>query len=278
VATYPQTPADTEKADLVASPIENELPTYRAISPLAVWSLVFGLVGALGFANLWFLVFAALAIVAGVLGLRRIGEQPDVLTGRGFAQAGIGLGLVFMLSTLTIAFTQQFLLRRRAEAFVRNSITKVFNDRDLASALWFRETPDARREQTPEQVYKRINDPGNSDPMRAQMFAGPATNLINLLQSQSDAKVEFAGIERADYEGITPVALAVLEIKGLHHEEGEKAGHKHEAGEEFIGVVIKGQGDGRNEAWWVEDYLYPYARHSYQEKVKSIEEEHGHGH
>src|SRR5260370_23072337 len=99
------------------SAIENELPTYRAISPGAVVSLIFGILAVLSFASWYFLAFAAAAIVVGVLSGRKIQKMPDVLTGNGIAQAGIALGRIFGLTAVTIVTVQSALRERQAAAF-----------------------------------------------------------------------------------------------------------------------------------------------------------------
>ena len=74
------------------SPIENELPAYRAISTRAIFSLLFGSLAIFCFAHPIFYAIAALAVVLGVLAHRAIRQYPDMLTGHGLANAGIALG------------------------------------------------------------------------------------------------------------------------------------------------------------------------------------------
>ena len=61
----------------LGSAIENELPTYRAISPWAVLSLLCGVMSLFSFAHPVFYLFAILAIV---LGLRPIGASSVIPT------------------------------------------------------------------------------------------------------------------------------------------------------------------------------------------------------
>src|SRR5262245_38867194 len=68
-----------EEAPPKESPIENELPTYRAISNLAVFSVISGALASFSFADLTFLFFSVLAIVLGILAHRAIKRTPDVL-------------------------------------------------------------------------------------------------------------------------------------------------------------------------------------------------------
>ena len=48
-----------------AAQFENELPTYRALSALAITSAAAGLIAGLSFVAWWWLGFALLAVVAG---------------------------------------------------------------------------------------------------------------------------------------------------------------------------------------------------------------------
>ena len=85
------------RTDQIGSVIENELPAYRAISRLAVFSLIFGFLALFSFAHWFFYLFAVLAIVAGIAANVTIKRYPDMLTGRGLASAGIAMGLIFGL-------------------------------------------------------------------------------------------------------------------------------------------------------------------------------------
>ena len=64
MAVDPQTSTGSALSP-VSSPIENELPTYRAVSPLAITSMLLGLVASLTFVSHWFLVAGGLAVVTG---------------------------------------------------------------------------------------------------------------------------------------------------------------------------------------------------------------------
>ncbi len=275
MAIDPHAPPGPEKAESYVSPIENELPTYRAISPLAVGSLIFGLFGVLAFADLRFVVSAALAVLLGALALWRIRRQSDVLTGAGLAQAGLALGLIFGLSSVTITFTQNLLLTRRAEAFVRNEIVPVLNGRNLDECLWFKLTPTDRRGLSPQQARAKFADPSHaSDPMMFEMAAGSIVTIVRILNEQPQAKVVFDQVEKTSLDGITPVVQLRLDIEG--YKPNPKDTKSDDPSRSFVGIVLKSQGEGKNQSWWVDEYLYPYTPDSYQPKVKSIEEEHGH--
>ncbi len=121
MAIDPQAPPAPGRPSSSVAAIENEIPTYRAVSTLAVASLLFGLISGLAFADFNFLVAAALAVGVGALALRKIRRQPDVLTGSGFAQAGIILGLAFALSSVTYTFVQNKLITSTGATSTRPS-------------------------------------------------------------------------------------------------------------------------------------------------------------
>ena len=125
-----------------ASAIENEIPAYRAISPLAITSLILGALSILSFAHWFFLSFAVAAVVLGFLADRKIGRFSDVLTGRGFAQAGIGLGLIFGLAAVTTSAVQGYLRTSAATRFA-TAYAQVLQDKSLEDALWYQAPPEA---------------------------------------------------------------------------------------------------------------------------------------
>ena len=71
----------------------------------------------LSFANPFFYVFAILAVGVGIWAHRAIRRFPDMLTGQGLANAGIGLGLVFGLASGTIATVQYVVRSKQARSF-----------------------------------------------------------------------------------------------------------------------------------------------------------------
>src|SRR3954447_2179230 len=75
VATDQKT-SDVLTDPLAGSVIENELPTYRAISPRAVLSLLCGILAIFSLAHPFFYVFAILAVVLGFTADRNIQRYP----------------------------------------------------------------------------------------------------------------------------------------------------------------------------------------------------------
>ena len=97
------------------SPIENELPAYRAISSRAVLSVLCGILAVFSIASPFFYIFAVLAVVLGFTADWNIQRYPDILTGRGLAQTGAALGLIFGLGIFTVSSVQGYIHARNAE-------------------------------------------------------------------------------------------------------------------------------------------------------------------
>ncbi len=141
--------------DEIASVIENELPAYRAISRLAVFSLIFGFLAIFSFAHWFFYLFAILAIVAGVAANMTIGRYSDVLTGKGLASAGIALGLIFGLAAGTVATVESYVRNREAEKFAKKLVV-MLKAPSPGEAFWWSHHPDMRKEKTPIQYVHEV--------------------------------------------------------------------------------------------------------------------------
>jgi len=75
----------------------NPSDSYRALSTPAVASLVLGVLSALALLDWWLALIPFSALVLGLVALRKIRSQPQEYTGRGVAQFGIVLAIVFWL-------------------------------------------------------------------------------------------------------------------------------------------------------------------------------------
>ena len=119
------------------SAIENELPTYRAVSSRAVLSLVCGILALFSIANSFFYIFAVLAVVLGFTADWNIQRYPDILTGRRLAQTGAALGLIFGLSVFTVYSVQgsSALAMPRASP---STMGRSLKTGDLAHLLWLK--------------------------------------------------------------------------------------------------------------------------------------------
>ncbi|HEV3164710.1 MAG TPA: hypothetical protein VGZ22_11830 [Isosphaeraceae bacterium] len=265
--TPPTTPAPGPAASVAVSAIENEFPTYRAISPMAIVSVLFGLLSILSFADGVFLVAALVAVLAGFYADWTIKRLPDVLTGRRLAQAGAALGLIFGLSAITSEQVQSLIRHDQAMKFAKHYV-ELIKHKPLADCMWYRLPPEMRSDLTPEQVIERLQKNSGDTSMFTQQTYAVQTMKDVLLRPGGTLTV--AEIERHGMNGLNPFALALLRLSG-------PASDASPAKEEFALLILKGEKVGRGIEWTIEDITYPYKPKSYVIKAKPVDDGHGHG-
>ena len=84
-----------------AAAADSEYVQYRALSSLAVTSLVVGLFSAMAWLDWIGAVIPAVGILLGALAWRQIKRRPDELSGLGIARAGLLLSIFFLTTGLT---------------------------------------------------------------------------------------------------------------------------------------------------------------------------------
>ena len=263
----PSAPTKPEKP-FGASAIENELPAYRAISALALVSLGLGVVSLLSFADLTFLVASVGAIVLGVLADWKIRRMPDILTGRGFAQAGVILGLIFGLSALTNDQVDRILLTRKIGQFA-DKYAAILKDEGVLEAFWYRQHPSVRAGKSPKQVEEMMLSSGRDSKAEFQ-------SQIKQIQGIKDrlgpgGHLHRAVLESYGYDRLTPYGAIVLEMENAIAPNGP-----YESNDLLI--EIKGEKAGREIKWWVTEIQPNYHRKTYRLRVKPVDDGHGHGH
>jgi Domain of unknown function (DUF4190) len=251
-----------------ASPIENEIPAYRAISPLAITSLILGALSILSFAHWFFLSFAVAALGLGFLADRKINRFSDVLTGRGFAHAGIGLGLIFGLASVTTSAVQGYLRSSAATRFA-TAYAQVLQDKSMEDALWYQAPPEERKKKTPGQIAKEMRE-GMPDPAAFEMQTGPLRKLKSRLEKDKDTKLRFSKLESHGVDGLTTFAAALLELT--------EPDAKHAHGDEFAMVLLKADNTKGRFEWRVDEFQYPYKPSSFVPAPEPVDDGHGHAH
>ncbi len=257
--------------------IENEIPTYRAISARAIFSVACGVISACTFVHWFFYLFSILAIGFGIWAHQKIKELPDILTGQKLANLGIGLGLVFGLASGTFTTVQYMVRHRQATSFAKK-YTEVLKRGDLGEMLWYNSTPDGRKGKT----GKELVDEMESKPKEKRMIQqnmGPLSQLLNLQERVSTLKgqdVRFIQLEAIGEEAtLGPVVLvyafALFEIEGPTNK-------KFHEPHEYVLAVMKAKPAGSVYEWWVETLVYPYTPLSYVAPEKAADDGHGHAH
>jgi hypothetical protein len=261
--------SNNPSATAVEPVIENEIPTYRAISPMAVVSVILGLIGFFSFAETSFLAASVAAVVAGLYADWRIRRLPDVLTGRALAQVGVALGLVFGLGSLTIESVQYFIRKIEAERFARE-YAGVLKDRTIAECLWYRLDPKSRQKLPPDSALVQFEKMSARDPKMFQEQVRPVKLIKDRLAKSSDSRVVLDRVEATAIDGLQVMARARLKIE---------APGDGTPGENYVLLIIKGN-RGRPYQWTLMRLDYPYVPGTSGADsfpIQPVDDGHGHG-
>jgi len=279
VATDQKFSITAARNDQTGSAIENELPTYRAISATAVFSVICGGLAVCTFAAPIFYVFSILAVALGIKAHRTIGRYPDILTGRGLANIGITLGLAFGLASGTITAVQYVVRTRQAEQFARKFAATIKSP-NMGEVLKFTTAPNQRIGKTTEKLQEEYEALMSNDKNRMQYQMGPMKDLLTLrkrLSGSLNQEVHFVKIEQVgEEEGLAaPVvviyALARLQVDGPATAEFPET-------RQYALALIQGSPRGRQYDWWVETVRFPYVPDTFVAPGKPADDGHGHPH
>ena len=260
------TSSTTEKSG--SSAIENEFPTYRAISALAVWSLIFGAGSILSFASPWFLILTVISVTFGVMSLRKIKRLPDVLTGAKIANAGIGVGLLFGLSAVTHTVVETISTTNEASNFAKYYV-EVIKEKPVNYALWYQQSIEYRKTKSPDEAAEEMKiakNPTSPDPYGSK--TAPFTLIKERLKT-SGQKLSFVQLEGKAIDGLTLYANALLEIDGPTSEKFPKK-------EYALIQMVKPNGGGPRD-WVVREFTFPYTPATAKVEVEhKVDDGHGH--
>lgn len=151
-----------------SSVIENEIPTYRAVSTRAIFAVLCGLMAVFSFAHPMFYLFAVLAVILGVSADRKIQRYPDVLTGQTLARVGVLLGLVFGLSIATVTTLQSYLIRREAVKFAHHYGERL-KSAPLTELYWLGLPPTTREKVTADENWAQLQAASKEDQAMDEM-------------------------------------------------------------------------------------------------------------
>jgi hypothetical protein len=255
--------------------IPNQLPAYRAISVLAVFSLFFGIIAIFSFAHQAFYVFSILAIVMGILANRAIKHYPDMLTGGSLAKAGIALGLIFGLVSGTYTGVQYFVRLRAAESF-GTKYAEVLKTGGEGDVLWYTLHPTQRKDKTPSQVLQDFDSSKAKERMMVEQKHGPLRSLRKRLASSKDEQIHLVKIRNVGQDDSRGAEVVIYAV-GLYEVEGpgsKEFPEKHQ----YAAVVFKGNAKGRQFEWWVDDLKFPFNQEDLTPSVQPVDDGHGHAH
>ena len=252
------------------SAIENELPTYRAISWRAILSVLLGILALFSLAHPFFYLCAVLAVLLGITADWNIQRYSDILTGRKLAQTGVALGLIFGLGIFTVT-TVRAIVRSRHAASYAKYYAEALKTASLPELLMLEVPPSQRGSVTSEDHMKRFESTKRKDPT-LEVKLTPIRSLKKRLDSSKDQGIHFVKLEKEGTEKLTYIALALFEIHGPETNEFPQK-------EEFALVRLHGSSEGgKGFEWWVDDVSYPYKPSTATIIEKSGGDHHGHGH
>lgn len=247
------------------------IPAYRAISPTAVVALLLGLLSVASFVEPTFFVAAALAIVVGLAAERTIRRMPEVYTGRGLAQAGVALGMVFGLAAGTNMAVNGMIVRRGAASFGRE-VASVFESGQLDQVVNIKIPYSSRKDLKPGEAMQRLKDAASKSPDIYESEVGPSTAILDRVKG-GVGHVAFDAVETTAQAGVVPIAGVRLRVTA-------PATPKQPA-ESYAWVELKGEpATGR---WYLSNVKYPYqpksvALEGSATSKKGDDDGHGHSH
>jgi Domain of unknown function (DUF4190) len=276
VATDQKT-APSDGVAIATPAIENEIITYRAISAMAVTSLICGVLAVCSFATLYFLAFSLFAVLFGILALRTIKQYPDTFAGRALANAGIALGLTFGLIAFTSDFVTNYVRSSSAGRFAAH-YADVMKTGSLGDVLLLDMNPDRRKGKTGADVENEmeLQAAKPKERMSVEQRVGPIRTLRKRLAASGSENFHFIdieshGIEETHGSAIQYYALALFEAEGPGSTEFPEK-------KQFALAVLKGQPSGRTTEWWVDDIKFPYVPKTFEMKAAPPPDDDGHGH
>lgn len=262
--TATATPVDVQ----AVSPIDNEIPAYRAISPGAIISLILGALSFFCYSSLNFLVVAVAAVLIGALSLRKIQRMPDILTGQKMAQVGVILGLVFGLTSATIAGVQTAMKMSQAKKFARQ-FEDVMTKGSIEDCIWYSQHPERRKDLTPKKLLSDMKASGPQTAQMAEMELLPLRGLKTNLD-EPGAQFHFRQIEGI---GESSTELEAYALYDVHLPNRKTPGDK----DSFALAIIHQVKRDRKLEWYVEKIQFPYKPSSYVAPQKPVDDGHGEG-
>lgn len=238
----------TDPGPAAAPALDYVVPAYRAVSPLAVVSLVLGLFSVLCFASLNFLIAAVGAAVSGGLALRNIRRFPDMLTGQGIAQAGMALGLIFGMAAFSSSYLQYFLQKREATRFAE-AILAMIREQPFENYVWYQAPPAEREKVTPQKALAEFRSSA-PDPMMADGQLAPYKSLKDRLDLPGQ-QVSLERLLHVGPDGLGVSAYALYKISGPTSEQVKQD-------EEYALGRFKANVENGRYAWRLETIEYPF--------------------
>jgi hypothetical protein len=224
-------------------PMETEVVQYRAVEPMAVLCVIFGLLSCFAAFDLVGCSFAVPAIILGLLSLARLNKRPGIFAGRKAALLGLGLAILFAATGVARHFTSEYMIRNQAKTIGQEFLGLIANDRPELAFQWTLKPKERSHSASNVWAFYRSNTE-LTDKLRE--FVGKE-GIRALLAIGSDAKIYPVG--RASYQ-----ASSDVESVGQTYAIDFKSDNK--AKTFFFGLLLRRfqSKEGKPE-WMIVDYV-----------------------
>jgi hypothetical protein len=189
-------PATTTKPEVLL-PDEQPLAQYRSVAPLAVASVILGIVSSLILTTPLLAPLPVAGLVAGIAALRSIRRSGEQLAGRSVAIAGLCLATFFLGLGLARHLARQSSLEQRATEMA-DVFLRLVEENKVQQAHQFRVSP-ALRITAPGALVEHYEK--NAEAAKElQGFVGSAV-VKDIIARGKDADIRFESVASATHEG-----------------------------------------------------------------------------
>lgn len=269
--------------------LENELSGYKAVSGSAIFSAVMGALSGLMFVDWSFAFIPVLAVIFGILALRRISQMSSYYTGQKIAQAGIGMAFLFSLLSVASSFAYQFSLNSSAGGYAKSlgDTLKTARPEDL---LFLRIPPSQRGDLTPDKALaERLASSGPEGKLALDQELKPLQDVSSAIK-KAGGQITFERLERVGYDKLTPFAVSLFSVPAAtapaahDHKPGETHDHDHDhaatpaTGPQLLMMLLKAEKSDAGSKWYITEVVFPYKAGTAKIKEEKVDDGHGHAH
>jgi hypothetical protein len=192
----------TTKPELLR-PDDRPLAQYRSIAPLAVLSVLLGIVSALILTTPLLAPLPVAALVAGIAALRSIRQSGDQLAGRSVAIAGLCLATFFLGLGLARHLARQSSLEQRGREMA-DVFFRLLEENHPQQAHQFRVTP-ALRITAPGALVEHYER--NAEAAKELQGFVTSTVIKDIMARGKESDVQFESVSSATHEGQTDMLI-----------------------------------------------------------------------
>lgn len=249
---------DRPKIQPEIAPDDNlQLPGYKALSGMAIASLILGLASPLSLADPWLWLLPGGAILTGAWALYRMAKLPGTLGGSTLAKAGIVLALVFGSASTASYFVSRWILLRDGRNFAEEFLAEVADGsvEKLQSAYWKKVPPESRRTMSPDDFSALLKQHGGEEEW-IKFQNGPIVRYLG--SAEDDVHWRFFDVEKIENWRGNDYLTVVYELvpPPRRHKQYYVMFH-------LVSWIVNESGKAQRH-WVIEDMAEPYVPQTFQ--------------